>query len=614
MSFLLPLGLLALLALPLIVLLHFLRERRRRVPTPSLLLWANLPRRVEGERSRRLPLTLLLLLHLLIATLLGVALGGPQITGALTPDARHTAIILDTSTSMAAVDGGASRFDQARRRARAIVTSASPGDRITLIAAGPRAQIVASGDDPLLITAALDRLQPGGVGMAINEALTLAEAVLDPQFSRRIVVLTDSALPPQPARDMIVPIEWVSIGSNVPNRAIIAFASRPWGGRLQVYARVANYDATAFNGTLQVFSDNQVVAEERVAIAPNGETEVSWTLPGGIEALRATIDGRDALPQDDVAYLSVSQGRPILALLVSNEPAALRRALAAIPGVTVVVTNPAAYADTPERSAADLTIFDGFLPDAWPQGAILSIAPPSGSSLLNVASDTREPEPGKPLHQRGNTLQGIEFGGVVFGAVRIVEAPPWAEVQLSFENTPLILRGRTDNHEIAIWTFNLASSNLTTRLAFPILVARTVRDLAPPPLPQAVRAGEPLVIRPDPRTTTLRLRGPDNRQITAPAASVVTLDTLIEPGLYRVEEQRNNITVPVGMVGVNAGAAIESNLRPQNAPPLRAPGTDPGSAAGRQTLDLWPWLALAALLVLALEWAYVLRRREKVFT
>lgn len=98
MSFLLPLGLLALLALPLIVLLHFLRERRRRVPTPSLLLWANLPRRVEGERSRRLPLTLLLLLHLLIATLLGVALGGPQITGALTPDARHTAIILDTST------------------------------------------------------------------------------------------------------------------------------------------------------------------------------------------------------------------------------------------------------------------------------------------------------------------------------------------------------------------------------------------------------------------------------------------------------------------------------------------------------------------------------------
>lgn len=136
----LPLGLLALLALPIIVLLHFLRERRRRVPTPSLLLWANLPQRVEGERSRRLPLTLLLLLHLLVAALLGIALGGPQIAGALTPDARHTAIILDTSTSMAAIDGGTSRFEQARQRARAIVASAAPGDRMTLITAGARAR------------------------------------------------------------------------------------------------------------------------------------------------------------------------------------------------------------------------------------------------------------------------------------------------------------------------------------------------------------------------------------------------------------------------------------------------------------------------------------------
>lgn len=609
MSFLLPLGLLALLALPIIVLLHFLRERRRRVPTPSLLLWANLPQRVEGERSRRLPLTLLLLLHLLVAALLGIALGGPQIAGALTPDARHTAIILDTSTSMAAIDGGTSRFEQARQRARAIVASAAPGDRMTLITAGARAQIVVSGDDPFLITAALERLQPGGVGTAINEALTLAEAALDPQFSRRIVVLTDSALPPQPARDVLVPVEWESIGSNVPNRAIIAFASRPWSGRLQVYARVANYDAAPFNGTLRVFSGNRVVAEERVAIAPNGETEVSWSLSGVTEALRAEIDGRDALPQDDSAYLSVSQGRPILTLLVSNEPAPLRRALEVIPGVTVVVTTPDAYMTAPERAAADLTIFDGFLPDAWPQGATLAINPKSGSSLLNVMPETREPEPGKPLQQRGRTLEGLGFGGVVFGAVRIVETPPWAEVQLSSDDLPLILRGRTDNHEIAVWTFNLASSNLTTRLAFPILVARTVRDLAPPPLPQAVRAGEPLVIHPDPRTTTLRLRGPGDRQITAPAASVVTLDTLVEPGLYQVEEQRDNATVLAGVVGVNAGAAIESNLRPQSAPPLRAPGNDPGSASGRQMLDLWPWLALAALLVLALEWAYVLRRR-----
>jgi len=332
-------------------------------------------------------------------------------------------------------------------------------------------------------------------------------------------------------------------------------------------------------------------------------------LPGGVETLRAVIDGRDALPQDDSAYLSVAQGRPITVLLVSNQPAVLRRALEAIPGVTVVVTTHDAYATTPERAIADLTIFDGFLPDAWPQGSVLVIAPPPGSSLLRVTSDVQSLDAGAPLRQRGSTLEGLGFGGVVFNAVRRIEPPLWAEVLLASGDLPLILRGRTEGREVAIWTFDLVAGNLTTRLAFPLLVARTVRDLAPPPLPQAVRAGEMLTIRPDPRTTALVIRRPDDRRIEAPVASVVTLDTLIEPGFHIVEEQRGGTTVLAGVVGVNAGAAIESNLRPQGAPPLRAPGNDPGSASGQHMIDLWPWLAGTALFILAIEWVYVLHRR-----
>src|SRR5919198_2765146 len=117
MTFLIPIGLLALLSLPIIIVLHLLRERRRRVTVPSLLHWLDVPRRREGERIRRLPLTLLLLLHLLIAGLLGLALGQPQLTGAPNNAARQTAIVLDTSTSMAARAGTTTRFAQAQVRA-----------------------------------------------------------------------------------------------------------------------------------------------------------------------------------------------------------------------------------------------------------------------------------------------------------------------------------------------------------------------------------------------------------------------------------------------------------------------------------------------------------------
>src|SRR5215218_2585336 len=166
MTFLLPIGLLALLSLPVIVILHLLRERRRRQAVPSLLHWMNVPRRREGERIRRLPLTLLLLLHLLVAGLLGLALGWPQLAGALGGTARQVAIIIDTSTSMAARDGSSTRFAQARERARTALSGLGSGDRAILIAAGPTARVVASASAPNVaaLLDALDQLRPGGTG------------------------------------------------------------------------------------------------------------------------------------------------------------------------------------------------------------------------------------------------------------------------------------------------------------------------------------------------------------------------------------------------------------------------------------------------------------------
>ena len=150
MTFLLPLGLLALLTLPVIVLLHLIRERRPRRTVPSLLLWPQPPRRPEGVRARRLPLTLLLLLHLLVAALLALALARPQLPGLPGRGAAHTAIILDSSTSMAARDGAGTRLDAARQRALALLRAMDAGDRATLIAAraagGEHARLWPGGD------------------------------------------------------------------------------------------------------------------------------------------------------------------------------------------------------------------------------------------------------------------------------------------------------------------------------------------------------------------------------------------------------------------------------------------------------------------------------------
>jgi len=57
---------------------------------------------------------------------------------------------------------------------------------------------------------------------------------------------------------------------------------------------------------------------------------------------------------------------------------------------------------------------------------------------------------------------------------------------------------------------------------------------------------------------------------------------------------------------VNAGSALESDLRPQPAPSIAQAPNQPATAE-RQLVALWPWLALGALALLLLEWGYIHR-------
>jgi hypothetical protein len=606
MTFLLPLGLLALLTLPIILLLHLLRERRRRVAVPSLLLWQNLPRKPEGERIRRLPLTFLLLLHLLVAALIGLALGWPQLIGALGGAARQTAIIIDTSTSMAARAGSSTRFALARERARAALNGLESGDRAILIAAGPTARVVASASaaDVAVLLDALEQLRPGGTGADIDGALTLAEAAFDQQHARQVLVISDGALPPAPERTLAAPVDWQQVGDDQPNRAIVAFAARPAGANVQVYARAANFGPTPIRTSIALYGDEQALGSRNVSIAAGGETELTWTLPARYSRLRAALDGRDALPQDDDGFLSLAQIRPIKALLVSAQPDTLRRALAAIPGVSVTVIDPANYPPTPQT--ADLTLFDSFLPQAWPDGAILAINPPSNSALITVGQHTTSQESSQ-LMRSGAPLEGLGLEGVRFGTPRQVQPPDWATTQLALGDTPLILRGRSGAHEIAIWAFDLTDSNLPTRLAFPLLMARTARSLTPPALPASITAGAQLAVRPDPRASSVELSGPAGMQATVAVSASTQIDALTLPGFYQLEERAGGATLFRGQLAVNAGAAIESDLRARPARPIIGADQVDAGAPQREVRDIWPWLALGALAVLMLEWGYIHR-------
>lgn len=634
MSFLAPLGLLALLALPIIVLLHLMRERRRRVQVPSLLLWQQLPKRPEAERRQRLPLTLLLLLHLLAALTLALALAQPQWLQGLIAPPRHLVLVIDTSTSMAAVDAaGQSRLDRARERARAEIAALGVEDTVTVIAAGNTPRLLA-GDDPegtFSLQQALDQLEAAGVGTDIVAAINLAQATLEPYPQGRVLVLSDAAMPTLAADlEGLVrtrAIEWINPAAATSNQAIVALSSRTWGGSgaqasVQIFARIANYDAAAVTRGLQLYAGDELLDEQQVTISGESDIDLSWTLPSGYANLRLALANADALPADDRAVLSLADTQNLNVLLVSAEPGALERALRAVPGLNLAILGSADYESSPLADQANLVIFDGTLPEAWPSGAVLLINPPESTGRPGDAPLIFGPLEtditGAPLELQPDAvvLDGLSLESVRFGAIRRVDVPEWATVLATLGEAPLIVRGRLAERNVAIWTFNPAAGNLSARLVFPLLVARTVRDLVPAPLPPAMLVGERLVYRPAAGVERIEMFAPDNTvQTINPPGSAAPLElSFNRPGIHTLVEYAGGQEIARNELAINAGSPLESDLRPQ-AVPAGLADVPPAARAltaerGTQGQPLWFWLAALALIVMMVEWLYVHRPRR----
>ena len=114
----------AAIAVPALLILYFLKLRRREMLVSSTLLWKKAIQDLQVNAPfQKLRRNLLLILQLMLLAALCLALSRPVAN--YTPGAGRTSVILiDRSASMSARDvDGRSRLDEAKRRAKEIVNS-----------------------------------------------------------------------------------------------------------------------------------------------------------------------------------------------------------------------------------------------------------------------------------------------------------------------------------------------------------------------------------------------------------------------------------------------------------------------------------------------------------
>ncbi|MEP7105176.1 MAG: VWA domain-containing protein, partial [Chloroflexota bacterium] len=177
MQFLAPIGLAAAAAVPLIILLYFLKVKRPEVRVATLVLWRrHLADRQANAPWQRLRWSALLAVQLLAALLMTAALVRPGVTGAAGVG-KTTVVLLDASASMRATDARPDRFGAAVQHTRELAGSLAPGQEMAIVQMGEHSQLLAPPTaDAALLNAALDRARAGGTASDLGEGISLANA------------------------------------------------------------------------------------------------------------------------------------------------------------------------------------------------------------------------------------------------------------------------------------------------------------------------------------------------------------------------------------------------------------------------------------------------------
>src|SRR5205823_2871789 len=216
-----PAGALGLAAVAVLVALHLYDRRRRVIPVATLFLWKRIPASPLDRRRFRPDLLFLAQLLLLLALVGGSLRPYVQRAAARAPAGRLV-LVLDVSASMQVREAGETRFDTARRRARALVDALAAGDDAMLVTAADRTHVVLGWTaDHDRVRERLDALAPLDTPTRLGPALELALGEARATPGTRVAVFTD--LPRDatgiPA-DGLATVDWVQIGRTDDNLAI----------------------------------------------------------------------------------------------------------------------------------------------------------------------------------------------------------------------------------------------------------------------------------------------------------------------------------------------------------------------------------------------------------
>src|SRR5437588_2096736 len=304
MSLLVPAALAFSVIIPIILVLYFMRPKRQERVVGSTLLWQQALQDLQASRPwQRLRITPLLLLQLLAAVVIVLVLSRPALLIS-SPLSGDTIIILQASASMQATDVAPNRFEAARNQIADFIDTLGPNDHLSLITMTRTPQVlIASSQDKDQLKTALQRAKVTNQDADLEQALSLALSLAAGRTNFQVLVIGDGhVLNADQTLVLPFPVHYLSIGTDAPNTALLALASRTLQGNLIALAQVANYSHQQRSIPVELYADGHLVNVQTISLPAEASGAVQWgPLSLTARVLHARLVTSDAMIVDHEA-------------------------------------------------------------------------------------------------------------------------------------------------------------------------------------------------------------------------------------------------------------------------------------------------------------------------
>lgn len=553
MGFFNPWGLLALLAVPCIILMYLLKQKYKETKVPSLYLWKKAVLATKSQEPwQKLRKNILMFLQIAAAVLLALALGSPYIRSS--GQVTDYVLALDCSMSMQATDVEESRFLAAKKDMLRLVESAPPGAvfSVVLLQNEPTLQLSAVADKESVLRS-IRRAEVTGESVNWEKAQTILAAEQQ-ALGGEIMFFGDchGMLGGLSRQEKIY-------NNEAGNSAVTLLSYTQQEDRLLVLTRIEGWGVAGEEKTVTLYVDGTGYDTKTVVMQEGQAADITfYGVPADAKNLMVRIFPEDALTADDMRYETIAEQNTQRVLLITEGNFFLEKALAVMEGIQLYKATPDNAAGT---SGYGLYIYDGYVPEVLPtDGLLLLVNPPAGS--LGVVGEK------KSISATVRVMENTALSDISSLAFVASEASPlyadWGRPLLRAGTDTLAVYGEYMGRRTAIFGFDFNQSDLPLTAGFPILLYRLLEWYFPYETQGigAQQTGEALSFSLLPETQSAWVVTPKQERVDiAPPFPATPFSQTAHSGIYTLVEENALGGQSQRTFAVNPAAGAESDLR-----------------------------------------------------